>query len=42
VHAVPGKHFPQEDQAPAIAGKIAELALGNRPLPGQPVWQTAK
>jgi pimeloyl-ACP methyl ester carboxylesterase len=27
VYTVPGKHFPQEDQAPAIAGKIAELAL---------------
>jgi haloalkane dehalogenase len=26
VHTVPGKHFPQEDQAPAIARKIAELA----------------
>jgi pimeloyl-ACP methyl ester carboxylesterase len=24
---VPGKHFPQEDQAPAIAEKITELAL---------------
>ena len=28
VHTVPGKHFPQEDQAPAIARQIAELALG--------------
>ena len=26
LHVVPGKHFPQEDQAPAIAEKIAELA----------------
>jgi haloalkane dehalogenase len=26
LHVVPGKHFPQEDQAPAIAQKIAELA----------------
>jgi pimeloyl-ACP methyl ester carboxylesterase len=26
VHTVPGKHFPQEDQAPAIARQIAELA----------------
>jgi haloalkane dehalogenase len=26
VTALPGKHFPQEDQAPAIAAKIAELA----------------
>ena len=28
LHVVPGKHFPQEDQAPAIAQKIAELAFG--------------
>ena len=27
VVTVPGKHFPQEDQAPAIAQKIAEQAL---------------
>jgi haloalkane dehalogenase len=27
LHTVPGKHFPQEDQAPAIADKIADLAL---------------
>jgi haloalkane dehalogenase len=27
LHIVPGKHFLQEDQAPAIAQKIAELAL---------------
>jgi hypothetical protein len=27
LHTVPGKHFPQEDQAPAIATQIAELAL---------------
>jgi haloalkane dehalogenase len=27
VDTVPGKHFPQEDQAPAIAAKIAELAI---------------
>jgi haloalkane dehalogenase len=33
LHTVPGKHFPQEDQAPAIAQKIAELAL--RPPPGE-------
>ena len=26
VHTVPGKHFPQEDCAPAIARQIAELA----------------
>ena len=25
VHTVPGKHFPQEDQAPAIASQIAEF-----------------
>lgn len=31
VVTVPGKHFPQEDQAPAIARKIAEQAL--RPSP---------
>jgi haloalkane dehalogenase len=30
LHTVPGKHFPQEDQAPAIADKIAELALGRQ------------
>jgi len=27
VHTVPGKHFPQEDQAPVLAQRIAELAL---------------
>jgi pimeloyl-ACP methyl ester carboxylesterase len=26
IHTVPGKHFPQEDQAPAIADRIAALA----------------
>jgi len=31
LHLVPGKHFPQEDQAPAIAQQIAELALRQRP-----------
>lgn len=31
LHTVPGKHFPQEDQAPAIARKIAELALPQEP-----------
>jgi len=30
LYTVPGKHFPQEDQAPAIAGQIAELALRHR------------
>jgi haloalkane dehalogenase len=36
LHTVPGKHFPQEDQAPAIAQRIAELALGppERPARG--------
>jgi haloalkane dehalogenase len=29
VHSVPGKHFPQEDQAPAIAEKIAGLAMSS-------------
>ncbi len=33
---VPGKHFPQEDQAPAIAEKIAELALGEPQRPARP------
>lgn len=28
VHTVPGKHFPQEDQAPAIAAKIADFVRG--------------
>lgn len=27
LHTVPGKHFPQEDQAPAIARHIADLVL---------------
>ena len=26
IHTIKGKHFPQEDQAPAIADKIAEIA----------------
>ena len=30
VYVIPGKHFPQEDQAPVIAAKIAELALRAR------------
>ena len=34
LHIVPGKHFPQEDQAPAIAQKIAELAFGKAPENG--------
>ena len=33
VDTVPGKHFPQEDQAPAIARKIARHALGPAPSP---------
>jgi haloalkane dehalogenase len=35
VHTVPGKHFPQEDQAPAIAEKIAEMAMSS-PRSGRP------
>lgn len=31
LHVVPGKHFPQEDQAPAIAKQIAELVFSQRP-----------
>ena len=32
LHVIAGKHFPQEDQAPAIAAKIAELAnLATKP-----------
>lgn len=27
VDSVPGKHFPQEDQAPAIAARVAAIAL---------------
>lgn len=30
LHTVPGKHFPQEDQAPAIAAQIAELIRSSR------------
>jgi len=30
LHTVPGKHFPQEDQAPALASQIAEFALAQR------------
>lgn len=30
LHTLAGKHFPQEDQAPAIAQKIAELALSQQ------------
>jgi len=36
VPTVPGKHFPQEDQAPALAQKIAELALRDRPGDARP------
>jgi len=37
LHTIPGKHFPQEDQAPAIASQIAEFVLGT-PVdpPGHP------
>ena len=34
IGTVPGKHFPQEDQAPAIARTIAAQAL--RPAPPRP------
>lgn len=27
LHTIPGKHFPQEDQAPAIASQIAKFVL---------------
>jgi hypothetical protein len=37
VDTVPGRHLPQEDQAPAIARKIARLALG--PAPGFPAQE---
>jgi len=30
LHTVPGKHFPQEDQAPAIASQIAEFVRSQR------------
>lgn len=30
LYAVPGKDFPQEDQAPAIARQVAELAFSGR------------
>jgi len=35
VDTVPGKHFPQEDQASAIAEKIAELALHQEAKPAR-------
>jgi haloalkane dehalogenase len=35
VVTVPGKHFPQEDQAPAIARRIAEQALQHSPRAGR-------
>ena len=31
LHTVPGKHFPQEDQAPAIASQIAEFVASQQP-----------
>jgi len=34
IHTIPGKHFPQEDQAPAIADHIA--AIAGRAAPLQP------
>lgn len=36
VHTIPGKHFPQEDQAPAIAQKIAEFAFQHGQVPPAP------
>jgi pimeloyl-ACP methyl ester carboxylesterase len=30
VDQIPGKHFPQEDQAPAIAARVAAIALARR------------
>jgi hypothetical protein len=34
LHIVSGKHIPQEDQAPATAQKIAELAAMSSAGPG--------
>jgi haloalkane dehalogenase len=34
LHTVPGKHFPQEDQAPAIARQIAEFIRSRQPAAG--------
>ena len=28
IHALPAKHFLQEDQAPAVAERVAALAIG--------------
>ena len=33
VDRIPGKHFPQEDQAPAIATRVASIALARRRTP---------
>jgi haloalkane dehalogenase len=30
IHRIPGKHFPQEDQAAAIAARVASLALARK------------
>lgn len=30
IDRIPGKHFPQEDQAPAIAARIAAIATGQK------------
>jgi haloalkane dehalogenase len=27
IDRIPGKHFPQEDQAPAIATRVASIAI---------------
>ncbi len=34
IDRIPGKHFPQEDQAPAIAARIASIALARKRTPG--------
>ena len=30
IERIPGKHFPQEDQAPAISARVASIALAGR------------
>jgi len=34
LHTVPGKHFPQEDQAAAIASQIARFIRAQQPATG--------
>jgi haloalkane dehalogenase len=38
IDRIPGKHFPQEDQAPTIATRVASIALaaGRSGAPGRP------